>query len=286
MDPEKRMVILGEIERWRRSRLLPEQYCDFLRNLYLEGEAEPAGAGWLHVGKRAANRLVSGWKPAYGWAAAAFIAMLLFSGLYFTFFHPLLQTVLSAALVALLIGIGLAERHRRPLAGFAALGAGCLLAPLLGLVALWQFDAAGPRATVALTAACGVVWIAAGLAARIGLLQLSGHFALILAYLWLIRSWHGEPGLWLLQLYLVPAAAALYAAGRWIYGGIGSAGAMLMLAAGIALVAPEVYALAAGAAGAATVVLLLVGKLAAAVPAAFRRRRTDGGDGDWEHDFE
>ncbi|WP_252508902.1 hypothetical protein [Paenibacillus peoriae] len=39
MDQEKkRAILLHEIEHWRRSRLLPEQYCDFLSNLYREDE--------------------------------------------------------------------------------------------------------------------------------------------------------------------------------------------------------------------------------------------------------
>lgn len=286
MDPEKRMLILGEIERWRRSRLLPEQYCDFLRNLYLEGENPPAAAGGPAFARRLMDRLAAGWKPAYGWTASGVIGSLFISGLYFTFFHPLLQTVLSAALVAVLIGVGLNERRRRPLAGFAALGAGCLLAPLLGLVTLRQFAAAGPGATVALAAACGAIWLAAGLAARVGLLQLSGYFALLLSGLWLINVWHESPGYWLLQLYMLPLSVLLYAFGSWIYGGIGSAGAMLMIAAGMALVAPEVYGLAANVAGAMPAVYMLAVKLAAALLAVVRRRAGGRDDGDWMHDFE
>jgi hypothetical protein len=39
LDQEKkREILLYEIEHWRRSRLLPEQYCDFLSNLYREDE--------------------------------------------------------------------------------------------------------------------------------------------------------------------------------------------------------------------------------------------------------
>ncbi|MFD1904811.1 hypothetical protein ACFSQ7_13340 [Paenibacillus rhizoplanae] len=34
MNLEKRDTILREIQYWRRSKLLPEQYCDFLTNLY------------------------------------------------------------------------------------------------------------------------------------------------------------------------------------------------------------------------------------------------------------
>jgi len=282
MDPAKRKLILSEIERWRRGRLLPEQYCDFLRNLYLEGEDDPAPKGW----RRYKDRVSAVWKPPIGWWLFGGFAFILLLSLYFTIFHPLLQTLLSFVLVSLLIGIGLHKRQASPLAGFAALGGGCLLALLLGLVTIRQYDAATPGTTVALVAACGVIWIGAGVAARIALLQLCGHFALILSYVWLIQSWHAEPGFWLLQLYLLPAGVLLYAAGNWIYGGIGSAGAMLMIAAGIALLAPEIYLLAARGEGLVPSVPAILVKLGAAMWFVRRRRAASRGEMDWSHEFD
>ncbi|MBY6267790.1 hypothetical protein [Parageobacillus thermoglucosidasius] len=38
MDERRREIIVREIEYWKRSRLLPEQYCDYLLTLYTEGE--------------------------------------------------------------------------------------------------------------------------------------------------------------------------------------------------------------------------------------------------------
>ena len=35
---EKKQIIINEIEHWKKSRLLPEVYCDFLLSLYSEGE--------------------------------------------------------------------------------------------------------------------------------------------------------------------------------------------------------------------------------------------------------
>jgi len=36
MDPNQKRIIVREIEMWRKNRLLPEQYCDFLLNLYMD----------------------------------------------------------------------------------------------------------------------------------------------------------------------------------------------------------------------------------------------------------
>ncbi|RAK22422.1 hypothetical protein B0I26_102417 [Anoxybacillus vitaminiphilus] len=39
MNEKRREIIVKEIQYWKRSRLLPEQYCDYLLALYTEGAA-------------------------------------------------------------------------------------------------------------------------------------------------------------------------------------------------------------------------------------------------------
>ncbi|CAH0347030.1 hypothetical protein [Bacillus sp. CECT 9360] len=41
MDENRKKIIIQEILYWKNSRLLPEQYCDFLLALYSEGEEVP-----------------------------------------------------------------------------------------------------------------------------------------------------------------------------------------------------------------------------------------------------
>ncbi|RFU61864.1 hypothetical protein [Bacillus sp. V59.32b] len=41
MDENRKKMIIQEIVYWKNSRLLPEQYCDFLLALYSEGEEVP-----------------------------------------------------------------------------------------------------------------------------------------------------------------------------------------------------------------------------------------------------
>lgn len=38
MDSQKKKVILNEISFWKKNKLLPEHYCDFLTTLYSEGQ--------------------------------------------------------------------------------------------------------------------------------------------------------------------------------------------------------------------------------------------------------
>jgi hypothetical protein len=39
VNQEQKKLILKEIQRWKESRLLPAEYCDFLMNLYAEGDS-------------------------------------------------------------------------------------------------------------------------------------------------------------------------------------------------------------------------------------------------------
>ena len=40
MNKQRKETIIQEIEYWKRNRLLPDQYCDYLMALYTEGEGE------------------------------------------------------------------------------------------------------------------------------------------------------------------------------------------------------------------------------------------------------
>ncbi|MCM3756976.1 hypothetical protein M3197_05680 [Sporosarcina aquimarina] len=42
MNAQRKRIIISEIHYWKKNRLLPEQYCDFLITLYAQGDAEAA----------------------------------------------------------------------------------------------------------------------------------------------------------------------------------------------------------------------------------------------------
>ena len=99
MNEKRREIIVREIEYWKRSRLLPEQYCDYLLALYTEGEgghphSRPARFAWMK------------------WIRIFFIlliCLLLPAGvlvIYFTELSFVLQILLLAVFVAIcLIGL-------------------------------------------------------------------------------------------------------------------------------------------------------------------------------------
>ena len=233
MDPVKRKIILKEIEHWRDSKLLPDHYCDFLRNLYIEQDASHSPQLRVRNGSKFSAKVL-----LYIAGVISFILLLL---LYFTTFLPMMQTMLSVFLIGLLFWSGLRNRQKHPIAAFSALGAGCMLSIFLGIITLQMGNYNEPSASVILVAVCGLLWLGIGLASQIGLLQLCGYFALLLSYMWLIQTLHPNPGWLILQGYALPVSVIMYYLGKYFYRGISSAGAMLLISAGLYFVMPEGY---------------------------------------------
>jgi hypothetical protein len=89
MDKQRREIIVREIEYWKRSRLLPEQYCNYLLALYTEGDYQ----------KRMRDRFLTRHRTALTFLFAAIICLLLPASalvIYFTELSFVLQMLLFA----------------------------------------------------------------------------------------------------------------------------------------------------------------------------------------------
>ncbi|WP_445612717.1 hypothetical protein [Geobacillus sp. YF-1] len=97
MNRQRREIIIREIEYWKRSRLLPEQYCDYLLALYTEGGVRPRGRQWR------------------GSLAVALCLLLPAAALviYFTELSFVLQTLLFALFLAICLFLGWRWRRER-----------------------------------------------------------------------------------------------------------------------------------------------------------------------------
>ena len=89
MEQEKKAVILDEIDHWRKSRLLPKQYCDFLENLYADE----------HIHSRRGKSIIQ--KMQHGSRSIWFlvfgiISSICFIGLYFSAFPKSMQIGIAA----------------------------------------------------------------------------------------------------------------------------------------------------------------------------------------------
>lgn len=197
MNMEKRDIILREIQYWRRTKLLPEQYCDFLTNLYDdEGMAKNQNPITLKNLQQGSVRI---WLFAFG-----IISLILLIGFYFSVFPLGLQ--LATALSMLVVAYGYAGlwRDRMPAFSFSLAGIGGFLTLGFGL---WIISLHALNEGVwipVLVALCGVLWIALGFFLRIGLLHFSGFGALCLLYAGFADRLRPDAGIWELQLLWLP----------------------------------------------------------------------------------
>ncbi|MFD2612762.1 hypothetical protein [Paenibacillus gansuensis] len=204
MDLEKRTVIVREIEHWRRSKLLPEQYCDFLLNLYMDDSVGP-GAKVAGISSKAIQS--SHWKT---WLFSfGIISLICFVALHFNSFAWPMQIGVGAAGVLLFYIAGLRLRSSRPAAAYLLIGLASILLLVFGLHILTGQGYDRPEWIAGYVAICSLLWLLFGVLTRLGILHLSGWIGLVLCYGWWIHSL-SKQGHWLLnELYWVPAGFIL-----------------------------------------------------------------------------
>lgn len=199
MSPDKKEIILQEIEQWRSGRLLPEQYCDFLENLYKdEQERNSPSLSSLRQGNFLPRMLLFG-----------IFVFIFFSGFYFSLFPWVLQMAITLLLTSLFYTV--ASVWRRTSKRYANITAltGSLL--LLGFGA-WMLRLQGwegREAHVLLIAACAVCWTAAGFFMRLPFLHYCGLACGILLYAYMFASLHPGSSWEVLQLLWLPLCVLL-----------------------------------------------------------------------------
>lgn len=238
MDQERRKVIIREIEHWQRSKLLPDQYCDFLLNLYLESgeEREPANLS----GKAVRAIKLATWK--HWFLASGIFSLICFVVLYFSVFHPVLQIAVSVTGVLLLLLLGQRYRAKNESAGLVLIGTGMLLMLGSGLymLRLHELESWGWKA--GLLAFCALFWVVFGIAARIPILHLSGWIASFLVYAWLLSNNTNEPEWYEVQLYWLPASFVFCWCSWFFHRWSRPVSAVLFVAGALIWFMPELYA--------------------------------------------
>ncbi|WP_028610388.1 hypothetical protein [Paenibacillus harenae] len=242
MNPDRRQIIVKEIEHWRRSKLLPDQYCDFLLNLYADQDT-PRRTEEQHgtVGKAiAAVQRATGmqWLLTFGT-----FTLISFVVLYFNEFHPLLQIGVAAGSVAVFLWLGQRLRGRNEAAGLAFTGIGMLVMLGGGLYIMEQhgLDHWGWR--TGLLALCSLFWVIYGIAARIHVLHLCGWLTAILVYAWLLSEFMTDSRWYEIQLYWLPIACLFGWSSWFVHRWSKPVSAVLFLTCSIVWFMPELYAM-------------------------------------------
>ncbi|MEX2414691.1 MAG: hypothetical protein WD424_00995 [Paenibacillaceae bacterium] len=237
MDPVKRQTILSEIERWRSSKILPEHYCDFLMNLYIDEQEDAKRKG--------RNSSTTGSRRAYRNSFLIFclISLFLVCSLYFTSFHPAMQIGLSLSVIGILYSIGIAERQRKPTFAYMCIGIASMFLLFMGELILRINEWNSATMVIGTIAFSGALWILIGIFARIGLLHFCGWVCMIMAYTWLIQWIHPEPKWYVLQLYATPVFIALFMLGRNQLVTNRMTGWLLIIISSLFFLIPEIYGL-------------------------------------------
>jgi len=235
-EEEKRNLIVKEIESWRRGKLLPEQYCDFLLNLYLEDlDDRPRGITGA-VMKKIGQASGKMWFLSFG-----IFALICFVVLHFSVFPLLLQIAIALIVTAGFVYTGLRQRESRPARSYACLGAAMafLLGSGLAIVGLqWGWASSGLQWLLGLLA---VIWIGGGIRLRLALPQWLGWMSAIALYALLLAEHAPASSVFEVQIFWIPAALLFCWLSWFLHVRLASAGTAMFAASLVLWFMPEIY---------------------------------------------
>ena len=258
MNQEQKKLMIQEIRKWKETRILPAEYCDFLMNLYAEGDSfssDPHRSAKEAAGTQSQSQ--SQTRNSWMWSGQIqrmlliFVALLMFLifAFNFTMFPKPMQIVVL--LIASFLPYFLARRFggRSGPGRVVWLSAAALLLAMDGYYFLSSSDLLGDRiALVVVMTIVSVLWVLLGgfgrsrLIAGIGGGGLLIMFATLLEELWAV----GVPSYIVLHLYwIVPVIVSLAVARLLGQGRVYIAPVFLWVAL-IALFGPEMRLLAFG----------------------------------------
>lgn len=236
-DDEKKKLIVKEIESWQRGKLLPEQYCDFLLNLYLDDLTDrPKNAAEAAL-RKIGQASVKMWLLGFGIFAVICLVVLHFSA-----FPLALQIALVGLSAAGFVGWGARWRRDLPLRAYLLIGTGMLLLLGGGIAVLHLHDWESGAGPVLLLMTCAIVWIVCGIALRFGLLHWCGWLAIIVLYAWMLGRRATAPSPLEVQIFWLPASLLFAWLSWFMHVKLRSAGTVLFATALVLWFMPELYA--------------------------------------------
>jgi hypothetical protein len=175
MDEMKKKIIIQEINSWKESRMLPEQYCNYLLALYYQGELPPSKS----------NETASKKNLVYGLVMGTLFAFIVFLN-YFTEITIRMQMLMTTISI-LVFGLAVRRLNGRKIIFQMAL-MGMVLSLLLLTVSLAEFMAPGKAGIlyIFLFINCGL-WVLLGNKLKLLHFSIAGYLgALVTLYFLLI----------------------------------------------------------------------------------------------------
>jgi len=203
MKAERRTTIVREIEHWRRSKLLPDHYCDFLLNLYVDPVAAPKSEEPQHlIGKAVFS--VSKATGLQWFLAFGSFTLISFVVLYFSSFHPALQIGIILLATYLFLLFGERIRLKNEAVGFLTITIGHFLLLAGGLYLIHFHELDGWYYNGGLITLCAFIWIIYGIKMKLSALHLCGWLAFLLSYALLLHQLTNGQKWYEIQLYWIP----------------------------------------------------------------------------------
>ncbi|WP_409341314.1 hypothetical protein [Paenibacillus sp. MBLB4367] len=229
MDKEKRKLIVTEIEQWRRSKLLPEHYCDFLINLYLDDPGERPKKTWFGVSASSIqNSSLRFWLLLFGG-----IGLISYFVLHFNSFPLPMQIAISSLFILTCYMLAGVQRNKQPIVSYLCCGIASLSILTIGLVLLRAHDA-GEGAVVGYVGLCSIVWMVSGISMRLPIFHFCGWIVLCLLYGWFLNQNISSFDWMALQMSWVPVSVVLAWLG-WLIQYRSKASGTVLLAVGFLL---------------------------------------------------
>jgi len=165
----KKQVIINEIEWWKESHLLPEQYCDYLLALYTEGNADSQET----LSSKPTKKRFQGWLFSI---ILLFLPVMLLV-IYFTELSFVLQMLLYSLFTLICLGAALFYIEKNFFVhGLLSMAALCLL--LMSYEAVSFYFPKNFLILVVLLVLHCVLWIIAGFRLKIVYFKVAGFIGL------------------------------------------------------------------------------------------------------------
>ncbi|MBC8079462.1 MAG: hypothetical protein H7X86_03900 [Gorillibacterium sp.] len=238
METEKRKIVIHEIEYWRKNRLLPEQYCDFLQNLYQEN-ADNQGKRILGV---SAGQIRDA-KITTFILIMSLVGIIFYVGFYFTSFPFPMQMMIIALTVLIFFTWGVRKRSQQQTTAFLCLWTGALIAPTAGLYFIMELSGE-PSALAVLLGASALLWIVTGVTSQFASFHFCGWIVAIVLYGLMLGQIIPSPDLITLQLYWLPMGTVIAWLGFLLRFRRDSNSWVLIAVGALMWISPEIYGLA------------------------------------------
>ena len=176
MNPQRKRMIISEIQYWKKNRLLPEHYCDFLITLYAQGEVQDSTQGKIEKGVLEKEKASITNKML----VLALLAIGLSTMLFLVRDHPIVVISIASGFVAILLGkMMFSKTFRSALIPFTYIIAAFMILGITLKVYFTFFDG-DTMMLLGLLMLNSILWLLAGRLLKLLYFTISGSAGLLL----------------------------------------------------------------------------------------------------------